>query len=364
MLFFVLNALSVARHALEADARFGPTKNWNVARRASPSATLDVTVALKTADAKMKSLEATFWAVSDPDHVKYGQHLKSAEVTALMRNDEIDKVVGWLREGGAAEVVEGTHADTVEAVLSVGVAERLLEATFYEYVHALSGEVTVRIGAGGYSVPSQLSHLVAMIEGIGRLPAITGPTRVFERADGVVEEAGTAAAGGGWPTDCAGGLMGGCKDKVTPAVLAQRYALPLPPLGSQVNGSSLAVAEFQGQVWDQKDLSTFGSKCGLRQKVTVDHEAGKVSKGTVCKIPVFGVEACGEALLDIEFAKAVCGDIPLTDVYASNYNLLSGPTRCLRWRTASSHSSTRLATATTRSSRPRKPSCDRPTQRS
>ena len=40
-------------------------------------------------------------------------------------------------------------------------------------------------------------------------------------------------------------------------------------------------------------------------------------------VTLSGTAACGEALLDIEYAKAIAGgDIPLTDIYASGYNLL------------------------------------------
>ena len=43
---------------------------------------------------------------------------------------------------------------------------------------------------------------------------------------------------------------------------------------------------------------------------------------TARSVPIFGTESCGEALLDIEYAKAIGGDIPLTDVYQGQYNLL------------------------------------------
>ena len=77
-------------------------------------------------------------------------------------------------------------------------------------------------------------------------------------------------------------------------------------------------------MWDQSDLDHFASECkgSISWNVTVDHEAGKVAPGNICKIPIFGTESCGEALLDIEYAKAIGGDIPLTDVYQGQYNLL------------------------------------------
>ena len=197
-------------------------------------------------------------------------------------------------------------------------AERLLGATLYEYERS-RGARLVRVGPGGYSVPASLASSVRLVEGIARLPALDGPRAVADP-----EEA--AAAPAAWPSDCGGGtIILGCSKKVTPAVLSQRYSLPPPPVGAAAtNGSTLAVAEFQGQVWDQSDLDHFASECkgSISWNVTVDHEAGKVAPGNVCKIPIFGTESCGEALLDIEYAKAIGGDIPLTDVYQGQYNLL------------------------------------------
>ena len=110
---------------------------------------------------------------------------------------------------------------------------------------------------------------------------------------------------------------------MTPAVIAERYNLPVP--STAATGSNLAVSEFQGQVWDQKDLDTFAGNCkqSVTWNVTVNHENGTISPGNVCKIPIIGTQACGEALLDIEYAKGIAGPaIPLTDIYAGGYNLL------------------------------------------
>ena len=163
-----------------------------------------------------------------------------------------------------------------------------------------------------YSVPNDIASKIDLVANIIALPAVVGPQIVSSEASAA------AAASAAWPEDC--GIT--CLDKVTPQVLSQRYSLSAPPVGSSIN-SSLAVAEFQGQVWDQGDLDHYRKTCALKQNVTVDHEAGTVSPGGACKIPIIGTEACGESLLDIEMAKAIGGDTPLTDVYASSYSLLN-----------------------------------------
>jgi len=104
--------------------------------------------------------------------------------------------------------------------------------------------------------------------------------------------------------------------------MGERYSLPSSSgLGGAANGS-FAVAEFQGQAWDQKDVYKFSSSCNLKN-FTVSHPINAPqSKG--CQIPILGVQLCGEALLDIEYALAVSGgEIPLTNIYLAQYSLLN-----------------------------------------
>ena len=315
-----LAALSLASHRvlIEPDAAFGATRSWHSLGPASASEIVTLTVVLYPEDhGGFAKLEEAFWAVSDPDSDRYGAHLSKTDVSRLVHASPaaLANVTTWLTEHGASTTA-GAFRDFIEAVLTVQDAEALLATRLHTFQHSKSGATLVR-AAQPYSVPAHLASAVQIVEGVTRLPALDGPRVVAtddEAADDQVE------APSAWPTDCKS-----CGKKVTPAVLAQRYSIPPPPHGaSAFNGSTLAVAEFQGQVWDQKDLDRFGAKCAgsISWKVTVDHEAGHISKGNLCRIPIFGTEFCGEALLDIEYAKAICADIPLTDVYASNYNLL------------------------------------------
>ena len=247
----------------------------------------------------------------------------------------MDAVVSFLRGAGAYNIEVGPHRDAVLFSMNAGDAERAFATRLYAYTHAERGVTAIRAGAG-YSVPASLARSIRLVSGLLRLPVLGGP-RIVPDVDGSVDGEpvdAVDAVDAAWPADCGSK----CKNKVTPGVIAARYSLPTSSSavrngnGSR-NGngngngngtqSSIAVSEFQGQVWDQGDLTRFQTTCGLSFNVTVDHESGKISKGTVCKIPVLGTAACGEALLDIEYAKAVAGgDIPLTDIYASGYNLL------------------------------------------
>ena len=128
-----------------------------------------------------------------------------------------------------------------------------------------------------------------------------------------------------WPSDCKS-----CSQKVTPGVLAARYSFPTPT--PQDPPATLGISEFQGQVWDQAGLNTFSKSCSgpsgsVNFNITVNHENGTVSPGKQCKIPILGTTICGEAMLDIEYSKAVAGPaIALTDLYQKSFNLLTWST--------------------------------------
>ena len=75
------------------------------------------------------------------------------------------------------------------------------------------------------------------------------------------------------------------------------------------------MAEFQNVYWDQIGLDAFAAACHL-PNITV-HQIGR-NKPSQCSMP-YGF--CDEAMLDIEYAKAVAGSIPLTNVYHDGYSL-------------------------------------------
>ena len=56
---------------------------WEQSNVAFPETKLQVTIALLHTDEAEAKLEATFNAVSDPDHSSYGEHLSKAEVSAM-----------------------------------------------------------------------------------------------------------------------------------------------------------------------------------------------------------------------------------------------------------------------------------------
>ena len=72
------------------------TKHWTMGERAEAGETMTVHVMMKHSERAVAALEATLYAVSDPDSPRYGQHLTSAEVARE-------------RDGAAIRVDEQTH---------------------------------------------------------------------------------------------------------------------------------------------------------------------------------------------------------------------------------------------------------------
>ena len=104
-----------------------------------------------------------------------------------------------------------------------------------------------------------------------------------------------------------------CSGFTTPAVLQSAYGYST--LTESTTGNSVSVAEFQYQSYDNKDLSTFSSSCGVT--VEVDTTIG----GNVEQICEAG--GCVEALLDIEYIAAITSPVPLTVIYSSSFSLLN-----------------------------------------
>lgn len=137
-----------------------------------------------------------------------------------------------------------------------------------------------------------------IVDDIMRFPAVRQPLMTVgadESADAAFSSCGTK-----------------CNGFTTPDVLQQAYSFG--PVKTATKGNSMSVAEFQLQYYDQPDLDSFSSACG------VDVDVAVTIGGNQPKICEAG--GCVEALLDIEYIGAVAGPIPLTVLYLSSYSLL------------------------------------------
>jgi len=325
LLLTVAITVACARTVLEPDQGL-PTLSteWLQQHSTPPTTALPLIVHLTHTPQQVALLEKNFWSVSDPDDaLHYGNHLTQNQVTALVAHDsgKLQHVVGWLSSSGAQHIKVNAHQDSIHFVATANQVATLFHTELYAYTH-VTRKITLHRSKQHYSVPDEFASSIALVSGLLRLPNL-------DRLGGTAEELRVqpnppqpSNNDTPWPSDCKG-----CSEKVTPGVLALRYSFPTPTTSDPP--ATLAISEFQGQVWDQSDLDHFATACraSVNFNVTVNHENGTVSPGKTCKIPILGTQFCGEALLDIEYAKAVAGPaVSLTDMYQASFNLLTWST--------------------------------------
>merc|ERR1712032_1768713 len=210
----------------------------------------------------------------------------------------------------------------ISARMSVATASSMFEAEFHEYHHQATPTLIIR-AARGFMLPSRLQGYVYTVGNLKEFPEVRRLISVAEPDDN-----------SNFGSDCAG-----CQGKVTPAVLAEAYELDTTNFVADRDldrdrdrdrdrdgdrdkdrdraDTGMAVAEFQGVYYDNTSLTHFEKDCALKQRVQVDHQVGpNHAFHCLAGFP------CTEALLDIEYAKAVSGGIPLTNIYNPNYSLL------------------------------------------
>lgn len=220
-----------------------------------------------------------------------------------------EAVLAWLGEHGVEGAAVSAGTDMIEAKIPVGVAEGMFGTRFFHFLHKSRKADLIR-AVRQYTVPEKVASMLYMVGNLVQLPAITGPRIVNTSVPGVGDEEVAS-----FPNGCGNG----CAGKVTPSVLAQAYGIEDAPTNQH---TSMAVAEFQGVAYDNKDLAYFQKTCQLKTPVQVARQVG-MNPSATCYIPVLGAELCLEALLDVEYIKAVAGDIPLTAITDAQYSLLN-----------------------------------------
>jgi len=276
-------------------------------------------------------------AVSDPASRAYGQHLTQEDVARLAATPEAAaRVRGYLLDAGvlASQMRMGATRDSLTlASVSCGLLERLLSTTLHQYTHPTMRPI-IRTSAA-YHLPAHVADHVAVVAPLARFPT----RRVHQRstsgqklgADGRTEAGRPSDSGapsspedggvsGGseveWPADCGETCAGSDSTGryTTPGVLATQYSLGDAP-GSGARGS-MAVAEWEGEMWTPVGLDYYASQCGL-EDVSVETQLG-MNQPSKC---MEGVYDCTESMMDIELIKAVGGGVPLTAIFAMQYSI-------------------------------------------
>jgi tripeptidyl-peptidase-1 len=281
----------------EPDVRSYESKHsmWVLEKAVPADQSVSMTVALKVDPDRRAKLEKTFWEVSDPKHPKYGQHLSIDDITKLLAvpDERVNPVVKYFNEAGATSAIISPNRDMITVEMPAGSAETALNMKLGVFVHSERTQVQIVRASTTYHLPEEIAPHVTMVGELLQFPRL--------RLKSLSNLTGSVAT---WPDSCATG----CQGQVTPEVLAERYQFPSAQ-DAVVQGSTMAVAEFQGQYFRDSDISKFAKSCHV--DVTVDKIIGGNQQSA-------GVEA----ELDIEYIKGVAPNVPLTVIYNAQYSLL------------------------------------------
>ncbi|KAG2367594.1 peptidase S8/S53 domain-containing protein [Suillus spraguei] len=142
----------------------GPSRGWYVHSPALKHHILQLKIALP--QPKFPELEQQLWEISDPNHTRYGAYLSKQETEELMapHPETLDIVSEWLALHGLGEedVKRSSARDWVTIRVPVGLAEEMLDTTYYVYKHTATGESIVRTTS--YSLPDILHDHVDLIQ--------------------------------------------------------------------------------------------------------------------------------------------------------------------------------------------------------
>jgi len=272
---------------------------------------ITLTVALRLDVSRRADLERVFEEVSNPDHENYGKHLTIERITELLAvpSEQVERVRSHFVTAGATEAIVAPNRDMITVTMPVAVAEAAMLTKIHFFTHKkhLNAPRILR-ASRAYHLPLTIADDVSMVGELLQFPLL--PRKELQNLK---------TGSGSWPNSCS---AAGCKGLVTPSVIAQRYKLPEPSsVLDNSTSNSMAVAEFQGQYFEPKDISSFGTSC--HRAVTVDKIIGgnQPSAGIECE-------------LDIEYIKSVAPEVPLTMVYDAQYSLLSWANQIVSLATA------------------------------
>lgn len=110
-------------------------------------------------------MERHLYEVSDPDHPRYGQHLRTSDIHALTSpsEDALDAVHEWLEDNDISldHIEYSPSRDWISVALPISDVEELLDTKYHEFVN-LEGTRIVRTTK--YSLPRSLHEHVDVVQ--------------------------------------------------------------------------------------------------------------------------------------------------------------------------------------------------------
>jgi tripeptidyl-peptidase-1 len=136
-------------------------RSWKAAGRADRSENINLQIGLKQRNEGV--VERHLLEISDPSHVRYGQHLSAKEIADIVRpsSESISMVKAWLLEHGITELDDAPSQDWISIVVSIETAEELLHTSYSKYEH-VQGHVINR--ASEWSLPLHLHEHIDVVQ--------------------------------------------------------------------------------------------------------------------------------------------------------------------------------------------------------
>eukprot|EP00927_Polykrikos_kofoidii_P055958 TRINITY_DN5013_c0_g2_i1.p1 TRINITY_DN5013_c0_g2~~TRINITY_DN5013_c0_g2_i1.p1 ORF type:complete len:588 (+),score=119.10 TRINITY_DN5013_c0_g2_i1:70-1833(+) len=290
---------------VRASAWNGENNGWKKSPNANGDLTARPIFMLRHAPGFVARLHEFVEEVSTPGRPGYGKYLTMAELKERLpvADGAAEAVLTLLAEHGVdkSKVSLSASGDMLQAEMSSATARNIFSADLFLYEHSSSQRRIVR-SEGGYTLPPRIEEFVYLVGNLIEFPDV----RRLIQVEAPVESTSFGSDCGWW-----------CGGKTTPGVLSARYGFNSSESGFNSADTGMATAEFQGVYYDTSSLDYFQQKCGLKEKVQVDHQIGSNLEWHCLTGGV-----CIEALLDIEYAKAVSGGITLTNIFNDDYSLL------------------------------------------
>ena len=171
---FLSSVCAEERVHLEPDQHISPPHGWKSLGLPSDGASVRLTFAIKHSNTD--ELVKTFWDVSSPDNVRYGQFLSHEQVMELVAPEEaaIVGVKQWL-------VGVGVHVDTdcswtrgrefATCDLTVQQASDLLQVQWHAFKHERFAATVLR-ATSSYTVPQSVAGFLDFVGGVHRFPHV------------------------------------------------------------------------------------------------------------------------------------------------------------------------------------------------
>ncbi|KAH8658083.1 peptidase S8/S53 domain-containing protein [Xylariales sp. PMI_506] len=229
--------------------------------------------------------------IATPSHALYGQFMTREDIDAIIApsQESHDLVMDWLVSEGLGEVSSlNSRGNVILVNTTISKAESLLNADYKSYTDSTNGNTAIRTLE--FSVPENLAEHIKQVQ----------PTTFFGFRPYKGTRKPLSQVANGTAID-----VGACTTLSTPACIAALYGaydITLP------TGGLMGITGFTNQVPSKTDLATFLKDYAFNNNAAYSYTCVSVDSG-LCTIAA--AEAGDEANLDVQYSRAIIGDIPM-----------------------------------------------------